>query len=185
LAQIISDVGILFTDRAPEVRNLLSPLLASQSRFHCGFEARKVNGGRVLVAHDNTRIGESYRDWTFRTFAKNFWCKYFELWKQIGQTQEWYLERAYLTILRPDIPNHDFDEYLCIHCDPNDLSAEPFGSYKRGPHLHVEMAEAPIPDCHFPLNLGHLQEVLSSVNSLTEALRQAVEVLSHEFLARC
>ena len=184
MAILATDTKDLFTYRIQHVKSLLSPL-AEKKRFHCEFYRPKVARGKVLVAHDGKKIQESYREWSFRSHARDIWCRYFELWIPITSEGEWYLNRAYLTILRTNYQTRSLEEYLCIHCDPNDTSDEPGSSHKRGPHLHVEMAEPPIPDCHFPLNLGHLEQVLSSVDSLTEALQQTIEVLSHEFLARC
>jgi hypothetical protein len=57
--------------------------------------------------------------------------------------------------------------------------------YKKGPHLHIKAAEAPLPHAHFALNLGHLDAVLESVESLSEAMRYGIIMLKEEVLDRC
>jgi hypothetical protein len=57
--------------------------------------------------------------------------------------------------------------------------------YKKGPHLHIKAAEDPLPHAHFALNLGHLDAVLDSVESLTEAMRFGILMLKEEVLDRC
>lgn len=54
--------------------------------------------------------------------------------------------------------------------------------YKKGPHLHIKAADDPLPHAHFALNLGHLDAVLESIETLSEAMRCAIFMLKEEVL---
>lgn len=54
--------------------------------------------------------------------------------------------------------------------------------YKKGPHLHIKAADDPLPHAHFALNLGHLEAVLLSIGSLSEAMRDGILMLKEEVL---
>lgn len=56
--------------------------------------------------------------------------------------------------------------------------------YKKGPHLHIKAAVDPLPHAHFALNLGHLNDVLTSVESLSEAMKDGILMLKEEVLDR-
>ncbi len=119
----------------------------------------------------------------FRTGARGVWAQYFEVWSPEDVRQKsWTLNAAYLTILELDRNNNT--EILGIHCDPTDRSNEPISSFKRGPHLHVKCAREPLPKSHFPLNYGHLSDVLRDCNALTKALEDAIFIIRTEVLER-
>lgn len=54
--------------------------------------------------------------------------------------------------------------------------------YKKGPHLHIKAADDPLPHAHFALNLGHLDAVLISIETLSEAMRDGILMLKEEVL---
>lgn len=54
--------------------------------------------------------------------------------------------------------------------------------YKKGPHLHIKAADDPLPHAHLALNLGHLDAVLESIETLSEAMRCAIFMLKEEVL---
>jgi len=56
--------------------------------------------------------------------------------------------------------------------------------YKKGPHLHIKAADNPIPHAHFALNLGHLDAVLETIESLSEAMSYGLLMLKEEVLDR-
>jgi hypothetical protein len=89
------------------------------------------------------------------------------------------LDRAYFTLLEIAPKTREFRELLCIHTDPGDSD-----ELKQGPHLHVSCALDPIAHCHFPLDLGFLQEVLKDCDSLTAAMRRAIAVVGRDVLPR-
>jgi hypothetical protein len=174
----------LFSLRVNTIQGMLAPLKGGR-RVACDLVKDKQRGGKVFAAHDGHALSGDFRDWAFRTFAPDIWCRYFELWRPLAAGRDqWHLFCAYLTLAKTDRVRQCLVEVACVHCDPTDNSTEPIGSYKRGPHLHVELADDPLPRAHFPLNLGHLKEVLASPANVTKALTDAVAVVSHEVVAR-
>ena len=166
------------------IGRLLVDLRADKKhRPACDFYRGPELDRKVLAAHDGLVGGEHYRDWMFRTGAPAVWGQYFEIWspEDVGQ-RSWTLQAAYLTIL--EIRKSGRTEILGIHCDPADGSSEPTRSFKRGPHLHVTCAREPLPKSHFPLNYGHLSNVLQDSAALTKAIRDAVFVVRREVLER-
>ncbi|MFA4974268.1 MAG: hypothetical protein WC683_16800 [bacterium] len=182
---------VLAAEKLTHRPNLLQKLLGrlrsagKQPVLAVQFVKQKADGGRAIAAHEGNASTTDYRDWRFRTAARDVWGQYFEIWKPLGSRQdEWYLHQAYLHLFRTEMPSHSLIEFLALHSDPNDETDEPVGSYKRGPHLHVTQSSEPLPHCHFPLNLGQLDQVLSSVDDLTLALESAIGVIAHDVLGR-
>lgn len=107
---------------------------------------------------------------------------YFELWRRGRGAREqfWYLDRAYLTLFAPG--SDGCNEYVCLHCDPNEPDEMQHSMYKRVPHLHINAAPAPFPHAHLALNLGFKDQVLESVSSLTDAMEYAMLMLREQIL---
>jgi len=133
----------------------------------------------VLAIHDGGVSKLPYRRWCFRTHVKGLRAAYFELWKPAGAGSELRLDRAYFTLMQVVGPDKPYRELLGIHCDPDDASR-----LKKGPHLHVAHAHDPLPHCHFPLNLGHLDSILTDIAELTYAIELALGVVAEDVLPR-
>lgn len=170
--------------RRAHIRNLLADLRANQSQSPaCDFYPGTEQDRKILAAHDGHIGGVHYRDWMFRTGAPAVWGQYFEVWSpEDARQHSWNLRAAYLTIL--ELGKDTRTEILGVHCDPADGSSEPMRSFKRGPHLHVKCAREPLPKSHFPLNYGHLNDVLRDAAALTKAIRNAIFVVRREVLER-
>ncbi|HWF67920.1 MAG TPA: hypothetical protein VN670_11470 [Acidobacteriaceae bacterium] len=65
-------------------------------------------------------------------------------------------------------------EIVALHCDPNEARAERHYRYKAGPHIHMSTAVDPLHHAHIGLNNDDLEDVLSSIDNLTNALRLAI-----------
>lgn len=166
------------------IRSLLAELRTTAAGSPaCNFYRGAESHRKVLAAHEGGVSTDHYRNWMFRTGAKGLWAQYFEIWAPASTRQaSWSLHAAYLTILELD--RNSSVEVLAVHCDPTDTGAEPQGSFKRGPHLHVKCAREPIPKSHFPFNYGHLDQVLRDCDTLTKALEDALLVVKTEVLTR-
>ena len=164
--------------RRSAIRRMLKPLRAYQP-VACGLTHDKAGNGMVLGAHDGHVRDKDYREWYFRSSAKNVWCQYFEVWNDTEPQNRLSLVRAYFTVFIADRATGQFEELLCIHCDPNDES-----DMKRGPHLHVTKAIDPLPKCHFPLNYSHLDHVLTSIQTLHDAMYKAIVIVAKEVIPR-
>jgi hypothetical protein len=132
----------------------------------------------ALVATDEETDVVHYLDASFRTSAVALRCNYHELWQ--GPARDyWSLNRAYFTLLEvvPALPN--YQPLLCIHADPVEDS-----DFKQGPHLHMSCAPDPMHRCHFPLEFGFLKTVLRDCESLTDAIKRAIEIVAGDVLPR-
>lgn len=171
--------------RIKDIQDILKSL-GKGKNIPCQFHLPKVEGGKIIGAHSRGQDKKSdFRQGRFRIFATPVYCQYYELWKSQDDGRFWYLYRAYLNFFRMERSKRLLEEFISIHCDPEDDSEEPTCTYKRGPHLHVKKAIDPIPRCHFPLNLNHLEKVLSSRHSLTNAIKQAIQVICDEVIKMC
>ncbi len=149
----------------------------------CDIKKGKFDGGRIVAAHDGGGI-LSAEKWIFRTSVPDVWADYYELWLPFGNSKRLALQKAYLHLYRPGEERGSLREFVCVHCDPQEDEGSPSGRYKKGPHLHVRAAEKPLPKSRFPLNLGHLNQILESVDALTTAMGDAVQVLADEVLTK-
>lgn len=166
--------------RGGQIRRLLRPLVRDPGGP--AFKTVYWRPGEVVVAaHDGSAVGKQYREWSFATFVHDVRGTYFEKWNQ-DDNDSWGLHRAYLSLLRIDRMRQSQKELLALHCDPREPDEAPHSIYKRGPHLHVQDASDPIPHAHIALNIGHLEQVLSSVDSLSTAMNLAVRMLKEEIL---
>jgi len=172
----------LFRRRGRSVASLLKPL-ASNNRVNVDLADGAWHGGKALGAFDASKPRSDPREWLFRTFVSDIRCNYFELWKPTTAADSFTIDRAYLSVFRVVAPAGK-DYLLCLHCDPHDPSPNPLGRWKRGPHLHVEKAEDPLPKCHIPLNYGHLDQVLASMEALMTALGDAINLIARDVLPR-
>lgn len=170
--------------RGGQIQKLLRPLarkLGGPAWKAPAWKARGTPQNYIIGTHDGSPPLSGYRDWRFATFVPNFRGMYFERWIQF-EDDLWYLDRAYLSIFRTDPDTRSETKFLCLHCDPNESDDAPHAIYKRGPHLHIQVAPDPIPHAHIALNRGHLEAVLSSAESLSEAIGWAVLMLKEEVL---
>jgi hypothetical protein len=184
---VILTLDEFLSSRVERVENLLRPFsVVRRGQVICQMLKGPHRDGKVITSNDLLRRGDSdYRDWRFRSYVPSIWFQYFELWQMLDGGKSVSLYQAYLNVFRQDRIARTLNEFVCIHCDPSDGSKEPLGSYKRGPHLHVVQAESPLCDSHFPLNLSHLEAVLHSAESLTEAIGKAFEIIREEVLEKC
>lgn len=175
----------LFTRRPKRVWQLLLPLARPQG-LTCSFERVARGGGKALGVHQSARQPSTpAREWRFSTPVDGIEASYFEWWKPNPTADTFRLEQAYFTLFdtmreRAGRPL----ELIAIHADPCCTDGAPLGTYKRGPHLHIEVAPDPVPRCHIPLHLRHLPDVLTSVESLTSAFAEVFAVIQHDLFPR-
>ena len=162
--------------RLPKVSSLLRPLRTDEKPVGCDFDRSAIGAGRIIAAHDGPiPAGGNYRSWYFRTAIDGLRGQYFEVWREAGQL--FTLSQAYLHLYRIGANAAELDEIVALHSDPADTN-----KYKIGPHIHVALAEHPLPRCHFALDLGRLEEVTSTIASLDTALQRAIQLVADEVL---
>lgn len=184
MAVVLLDSDQVYS-RGPEVRRLLRIL--SRDPRGPAWETRSSAGCVLIGTYDGSRIASQPDEWRFATKVPTFWAMYNETWRQTEDGSGQYsLTKAYLHIYRTQDPWKE-DEILALHCDPeeeDDPSNPQAAVYKRCPHLHISAAEDPIPKAHLALAAGHIDQVLETASSLTEALRCGMEMIRHEVLDR-
>ena len=137
----------------------------------------------ILAAHSGVNPSSDYRSWRLSTYRRDFRCGYFEIWKPADErNREYYLDRAYLTLFRVPLGLPQEDDLIALHCDPIIEDTEPHAPYKQGPHLHMVFADDPLQHAHLALNRSHLGEILESIDTLSNALAIAVNMLKEEIL---
>ncbi|HYH01327.1 MAG TPA: hypothetical protein VD837_19530 [Terriglobales bacterium] len=121
--------------------------------------------------------------WRFTTRVPHVRASYHERWIPTDfRQQSFFLDRAYLHLyLRHD--KNEEDEILALHCDPNESQSERHFRYKAGPHIHMTTAADPLCHSHIALNNSDFTQVLSSVSTLTVALKTAITMVDHQVLA--
>lgn len=170
--------------RTGEIRRLLCPLSSDPRGPAC--RPGPATQGILFGAFGPGPAHGPVRDWRFRTSFRSYFGNYFEHWLPSGNaTDEHVLERAYLTIYRTERTESGIEkEIVGLHCDPTIPAGAPFARYKRGPHLHLKEAKAPLPRAHIALNLLSLDRILTSVDELAEALSSGIDLVREELLGR-
>lgn len=166
--------------RGQKIQQMLRPI--SQRRTGPAWKGRSDRSDYVIGAHDGLVTSQDHRDWRFATFKRDFLAGYFEWWRQPTHEDLWYLHQAYLHLYRINRVVGAEADYLCLHCDPDELKGSKHFDYKRGPHMHVMVAEAPIPHAHIALHCGRVDDVLVSVEVLTAALGSAIAMIKDQIL---
>lgn len=146
------------------------------------WQPRSRRGEYIIGVHTGSPPQSDYRSWRFPTFVESIYGAYFELWREDSENT-FYLNRAYLSLLRRPRSASTEQELLALHCDPNEPDDADHAVYKRGPHLHFGTSEIPGPHAHIALNRCHLSEVLHSVETFTNAFRLAVVMIKEEVLS--
>ncbi len=179
----------LYTDRVGRVEELLRPLCDGDT-IHCTFVPGTPGNSKVISSLSRqAKTPDNYRDWRFPVrAAPKVWFNYFEIWNLLNNGRDCRLYRAYLHLYLIDKSAQKLEQIVCVHSDPDEQPTDPDDDkqrrqclYKRGPHLHI-MTAGELAHCHFPLNLGHIDQVLSTIDDLTKAIADAVEIVRHEIV---
>ena len=174
--------------RAAAIRSLLQVLLSAsevqlKNRSTVGSNTVKTAQNYIIGAFDGSKPSNEYRNWRFRSNRADFKCMYFEEWRPEDATRkQWFLQQICFSLFR--IVNHTKlpQEILAIHCEPMEPNDRKHLLYKRGLHLHVTLATQPIPHAHFALNNGYLAQVMTSIETLSEALKVALIMVSDQVI---
>jgi len=172
--------------RGPRLRELLAPLTRGSRGGGPPYEALPRQN-RIIFAVRDAKTSGDYSKWRIRTFHSSFIAAYHEEWVPIEpDTQdEWFLKRAYLTIFRVNRKLMKEEEFLCLHCDPEEGdSSTSTAIYKQGPHLHIKAASHPIPKAHLALAHAFIDQVLASDDDLFTVVRKGIELICDEILMR-
>jgi len=166
--------------RCTTIRNLLRPVL--RSRDIRTEQLPRVTRRReaTVTAWDITN-GDSYRDWFFRTPCRAIWGQYFEEWTTNADETVWHLSQTCLHLFHVETPRVPV-EIFALHCEPKETGDSFQASLRRGPHVHIRSDNNRLGHAHIPLNLGHIDAVLESCETLTIALRASIQLIAEEVI---
>lgn len=187
MRRVTMRVEDVFSHRPGQIGDMLSPLKGSF--VACQPHTRMVQRGKVLAAHDGgTSPDIDFHRWRFRSASRDIECQYFELWRFFGDERTAYLEKAYLHLFQIDRRTRNVEKIVSVHAETQTDGEGDSEQYKHALHLHVDKAAQPIPKCHFPLTISHIdnhaRQVFSSVENLTSALAKTVSVIRIEVVSR-
>lgn len=177
-------VANLVPGRCSQVQSLLRPLRPRRNPVPCTFLISGSPTVKVIAAATPNQRHVAVGDLWFPSYVRKIHFRYHEAWRPLYTKEQWELTHVHLHLAYQEVGADLFVPILGLHCHPKSQEREPLNSYRVGPHLHIEKAEQPLPNCHFPLNLGHLGQVLESVDSLTDALKTAIGVICEEVVRR-
>ena len=183
-------------DRVKTIAQILTPLALDYKKLH--IHPKPKPDQFVIPVRDSNNIYSSndpndYTSYRFKTIVPDVQAMYYERWIKFypdekSRKESYYLERAYLHFYTIEFSLKEEKEFLLLHCDPNEPDNAAHAKYKQSLHLHIECYEASWPHgnvwphAHIALNSAYLNHVLKDVNSLTEAIKEAVLMLKEEVL---
>jgi len=179
------------TSRIPQIQNLLEPLRpvtkGTPLLVACDAASRAAFEFVWAVFEPGPAPGpppsSRFPDWRIRTQSEDITASYYEKWARLDvEPEAWALNRAYLTLYRPD-EEGEKRELICLHVDPVEPVDAPHARYKRVPHIHLETAPHPIPRIHLGLNNCCYDRLQTSLPDLEEEMRAALVMLAEELLA--
>jgi len=172
----------LMHGRTREVQKMLRPFWQTGKPVSCDFAAHPK--GRLITA-PRTGTAQQHEGRWFATSSNSIQAQYHEMWYPQNGEREWVLARAYFSLRRVISSSlGSTEDILCIHSEPHWEAEGLPGLCKKGPHLHVSAAKHPIPKVHFPLTLGHIEQVMESCDTLSAAMSLALQVVQEEVVPR-
>jgi hypothetical protein len=162
------------------IQKIIRPLRKNNTDVGCDIKGC-AQRCQVVAAYDG--ILSRREKWLFKTNMPGIFGEYYEYWRPDKVGKNLFLNRAYFHLYKIENRSEGTTkQIICLHCDPEE--SEETNKYKVGPHLHIIVAEQPIPKCHFPLNQCHLKDVLQDASSFTSAFDMAIKMIADELLSR-
>ncbi len=177
-------------NRHKVVKPLLKPLALNYQSLAVSPYGRSSTE-YIVAAKDNiSNPNARYDEMRFRTIGE-LRAMYYERWYKISHNREelFYLDRAYLHFYMIETSISEEKEFALLHCDPNEPDNAAHAKYKQSLHLHIECSDSSCyphchiwPHAHIALNTGYLKHVLKDIDSLTQAVKEAIYMLKEEVL---
>lgn len=176
----------MFDERPDSVRVLVRPLALNPQGLEIRWQPYKA-GRQVLSVYDHFSRTRSLRERTFKTRVDGVLCQYLEHWLPDQSYATWHLEHACLHLFATEVSGDARHELMALHSEPQQPLTTHAGKAKGSPHVHLKIEQGrlkPLARSHFPLNYGHLDEVLQTIDTLHDALGDAVTIVVEEVLCR-
>jgi hypothetical protein len=177
--------------RNKTIKQFLKPIARDYQDLYVGSTGSSTTQYIASAKDNSSTTTGRYDDMRFRTVIPSLRAMYYERWYRIdkGKGKFYYLDRAYLHIYMIEPALAEEKEFCLLHCDPNEPDNAAHAKYKQSLHLHIECTDSSCsphchiwPHAHIALNTGYLNHVLRDVNSLTQAIEEAVLMLREEVL---
>jgi hypothetical protein len=171
--------------RGTKFNSILKPILRNPKSGGPHWSNKPRQGSQITIIGYDKVLTPDFNNWRFATFHNNFRAVYFETWlpTDLKKLDIWYLTKAYLNIYLLDRARQEEKEYICLHSD-TESEGDSQSYYKASPHLHIKMAEEPIPKAHIALANYHLAQILSSEKLFFQAMSWGIELICDEILKR-
>jgi hypothetical protein len=131
-----------------------------------------------LARHPDTNL----RQLRHPTRVSNIFINYFEIWRNLEQSDRFALDKAYFHLDTPLSAGRASEEILAIHCDALAKEGEVAFVYKRGPHLHISGNKRDISKAHIALCLSDLERTCSDMNAYWKAFTSIIKMVGDEIL---
>ena len=162
------------------MRNILAPLLPQPPNS----SVRQLGLGRdryILGVLPRNRVPTSVlnpEEAIVPTRLFGVSLNYYEIWRPLGGTEKYYLDRAYMHIHLTT--GGAKRQVLALHCDPALNPSEHHYQYKRGPHMHIEGAVPSVSRAHISVCLLDNELGGAEIGRLTTSFRAAVVMVAKE-----
>jgi hypothetical protein len=186
--------------RRTDVTSLVRPLVGATTWI----DARPSATTSILTLS----VQDSASEYRVKTRFEGFSLSYLEEWHFTGERRKnddiWRLEKAYFTLFRANPTLQSYDEYICLHCwEGFAPSTEGSGSagatglakqqvqekYQRSIHMHMKFLSGQsekeygyIAKAHLAITLGRDTYEFGSIDELSRAMTQALQLLNDEIL---
>ena len=178
--RIRSSISDLSTFRGAEIIKLVKSVANKADKV--SINLRSIGGRAFVIAiSDTIESGTDFTTWRFNTYIPDFHAMYYEIWRPLYE-DTYYLDRVYFHLYKTKQTKLEETEYILLHCDASEPEDTEHSIYKQSPHLHIKCAEHPIPHSHFALNICDLHNTLYSLENLTVAIHNAIEMLDKQVL---
>jgi hypothetical protein len=135
----------------------------------------------IFGISDGYETGVNFTEWRFKTLCENIKGNYHEIWINHGNGN-YFLYRSYFHLYKVSESDKTEAEYILLHCDASEPDDTPHSIYKQSPHIHIEVAENPVPKMHFALYNGRVKETLKGIDSFNQALKESIEMINDQVM---
>ena len=183
-------------DLIDRIKNIPSRLQILTGPEWIQAKSRPIQDHLKAIGVNQGKTSGYYRDWRVATNKTDIKVSYYEIWnyknrkcledifgKRDPRSKEgglYFLIKAYLHLYRVSSPGREEDNFIFLHCDPQESGDSTSNKYKIIPHLHIGGTSDPWKNAHIALCHGWQNEVLKSINDLDQAISNAIELIAEE-----
>jgi hypothetical protein len=177
--RIIVDVSSLVSTRTSQLLDIFSTISLKGKKININ---NPSSGGNLIFGiSDGIESGVNFRDWRFKTVSDDIVANYHEVWNTQSKGK-YFLVRSYLHLYLFKKEELSETEYILWHCDASEPDHTPHAIYKQSPHIHIEIAQHPIPKAHIALYNGRVSNTLRDIETFNVALKESLIMIDSQIL---